>query len=273
MRRCPLHFAGRASGVEEVKGRGIEEVPYDPQTDARTGDPHSYSGARTRARRWGRRLPWRWRLPRGRRLPWGRRLPRGRRDRVPERWVPRRRGPWGRVPWGRGPWGRGPRRPGAVRSLRPLPPIRLLRRFRIRRARIWLRGLSLLLGSFLVPIAVPRLHLRTPTRDPAGSPGVLGTAVLPRDPDVLVLLRRRQGVLPLHPTVPGRVAHGCSNPGRLAERHPHAYVRDLVDGPHSRHCGPGDGGRTHAGHRRTRDPLRARSDHQPQLESIQPESV
>jgi hypothetical protein len=35
------------------------------------------------------------------------------------------------------------------------------------------------------------------------------------DPDILVLLRRRQGVLPLHPTVPGWVAQGGPHPGRL----------------------------------------------------------
>src|SRR5882724_8195026 len=106
------------------------------------------------------------------------------------------------------------RRPArrAVRALRPLrplpqvPPVRLLRRLRIRGPCIRLRGLSLLLGSLLVPVAVPDLHLRATVGDPAGAPGVGAAAVLIDDPDVLVLLRRRQGVLPLYATVPGWVA-------------------------------------------------------------------
>jgi hypothetical protein len=58
-----------------------------------------------------------------------------------------------------------------------------------------------------VPVAVPGLHLRPAGGDPAGAPGVRA-AVDTSDTHVLVLLRRRQGVLPLHPRVRGRVAQG-----------------------------------------------------------------
>ncbi len=68
---------------------------------------------------------------------------------------------------------------------------------------------------FWDPFWFPSPYLRATGRHPAGAPGVRTAAVLPSDPDVLVLLRRRQGVLPLHPTVPGRVAQGGPLPGRL----------------------------------------------------------
>ena len=146
-----------------------------------------------------------------------------------------------------------------LRSLRPLPPLRLLRRLRIRGACRWLRGRSLLLGSLLVPVAVPGLHLRATSRDSAGAPGVRAATVLTCDLDLLVLLRRHQGVLPLYPTVPGRVAQGGPSPGRLTtpmfsrvvsatpspgshgfrlnscQKGSYAHAYNLADCPHPRH--------------------------------------
>src|SRR6266850_2280770 len=169
---------GQADTSEEVGIRGAR----------RTGDRTCRLCAQPGARRGRSRLRGRppkrlWRASRFRRAPRLRRASRF-------RWAPRR----------------------AVRALRPLrplppvPPVRLLRGLRIRGPCIRLRGLSLLLGSLLVPVAVPDLHLRAAVGDPAGAPGVGAAAVLIEDPDVLVLLRRRQGVLPLYATVPGWVA-------------------------------------------------------------------
>src|SRR5882724_7912611 len=146
---------GQADTSEEVGIRGAR----------RTGDRTCSLCAQPGARRGRSRL--RGRPPRRLRRPPKRlwRAPRFRRA-SRFRWAPRRA-------------------VRALRPLRPVPPVRLLRGLRIRGPCIRLRGLSLLLGSLLVPVAVPDLHLRATVGDPAGAPGV--GAVLIDDPDVLVL--------------------------------------------------------------------------------------
>src|SRR5215470_6420022 len=166
-------------------GHGIEEL------DSRSGRRDSDSDARVRPwwRRWRpcrrRRIPrWRW-IPRWRRVPWRRRIPR-----------------WRRVPWRE-------RIPRAC-PLRPIPPIRLLRRFWIRGACRRLRFRSLLLGSLLVPSTVPGLYLRSTTCDPTGARRVRAAGGLTRD-NVLVLLCRDQWVLPIHTAVSRRLAKGSDD--------------------------------------------------------------
>src|SRR6185369_6004851 len=243
-------------------GHGIEEL------DSRSGRRDSDSDARVRSW-WRRWRPWRRRwIPRWRRVPQRWRVPW--RERVP-RW---RRIPWRRrVPW----WRRVPWRARIPRAwpLRPIPPIRLLRRFWIPGACRRLRFRSLLLGSLLVPSPVPGLHVCSTACDPAGARRVRAAGGPTRD-NVLVLLCREQWLLSIHTAVPRRLAKGPDDSDELMalmKEGTHAYAHDLLDDPdpgrrwnrRSRGAQARDG--------RSENSLRSRCHAQPQPEPVQSEPV